>query len=412
VIQPSVAVVGGGIQGICVALSLARSGAKVTILEAGKALFDRASRRSEGKIHLGFVYANDSSGKTADLMLDAAFRFAPLVDSWIGQTDWQTFRSNPFTYVTFESSLLSSKQLSCHYERIENSYRQNYKNSGLNYLGLVPKSLLTTAASTFRWTDWRPADGTKVADTSEVALDLPRFRNRLCTAVSTQSSISVRLRHRVHEIERNVSGFQLTCIDSNRELWRQDFNAVVNCSWTDRLRLDRQLGIEPNREWVYRLKYRLFGRLEGSTHYPSLTFALGPYGDVVTYPDGRVYVSWYPVCMRGWSNDVAPPSEWEGPCSGLTEPCDSNRLSHDVIREVGEILPPLRKMQVDAVDAGVIFSWGTTDIDCLSSELHSRSEIGVSGGDGYYSINTGKFTCAPLFADQLMTRIRANGDLG
>ena len=50
-----------------------------------------------------------------------------------------------------------------------------------------------------------------------------------------------------------------------------------------------------------------------------------------------------------------------------------------------------------AVDAGVIFAWGATDISDRDSELHRR-DAGVESIDGYHSVNTGKLTTAPLFA--------------
>jgi hypothetical protein len=49
----------------------------------------------------------------------------------------------------------------------------------------------------------------------------------------------------------------------------------------------------------------------------------------------------------------------------------------------------------------VIFAWGDRDIDDHASELHSRDAVGVHDHDGYYSIDTGKLTTAPLFAQRL-----------
>ena len=49
----------------------------------------------------------------------------------------------------------------------------------------------------------------------------------------------------------------------------------------------------------------------------------------------------------------------------------------------------------------MIFAWGDSDIDDAESVLHQRHEIGVVSADGYHSINTGKLTSAPYFAEQL-----------
>ena len=61
---------------------------------------------------------------------------------------------------------------------------------------------------------------------------------------------------------------------------------------------------------------------------------------------------------------------------------------------------------MDELTAGIIFCWGATDIDDPESELHSRHAAGVYAHDGYFSVNTGKFTTAPLFADQLLDMVQ------
>ena len=53
------AVLGGGLQGTCVAMALADAGHYVDIFDENERLLSQASKRSEGKIHLGYVYAND-----------------------------------------------------------------------------------------------------------------------------------------------------------------------------------------------------------------------------------------------------------------------------------------------------------------------------------------------------------------
>ena len=54
-----VAVLGAGIMGSSTALYLARAGIQVDLFDAADRPFSGASRWNEGKIHLGFLYAND-----------------------------------------------------------------------------------------------------------------------------------------------------------------------------------------------------------------------------------------------------------------------------------------------------------------------------------------------------------------
>lgn len=53
----------------------------------------------------------------------------------------------------------------------------------------------------------------------------------------------------------------------------------------------------------------------------------------------------------------------------------------------------------------MITAWGETDISDPASELHRRYEIGVNSAEGHHSIDTGKYTMAPLFARICADRI-------
>src|SRR3954452_18870597 len=85
-----VAVLGAGIMGCSLALSLARrgarGGARVTLLDAAPQPCAGASRWNEGKIHLGYLYAADPSLTTARLVLEAVLAFKPLTERLIGHS--------------------------------------------------------------------------------------------------------------------------------------------------------------------------------------------------------------------------------------------------------------------------------------------------------------------------------------
>ena len=57
------------------------------------------------------------------------------------------------------------------------------------------------------------------------------------------------------------------------------------------------------------------------------------------------------------------------------------------------------------VKGGVIVAWGETDIYDPESELHRRYEIGVTSIGRYHSIDPGKLTMAPYFAEKCADRI-------
>ena len=61
------------------------------------------------------------------------------------------------------------------------------------------------------------------------------------------------------------------------------------------------------------------------------------------------------------------------------------------------------------VRGGVIVAWGATDIYDARSELHRRFEIGISSHGRYHSIDPGKLTMAPFFAEKLAERLDGSG---
>ena len=75
-----VGVLGGGLQGCCIALALAERGLEVTLFERNDTLLSRTAVANEGKIHLGYMYAGDSTLSTARTMMIGAFAFSPFFE--------------------------------------------------------------------------------------------------------------------------------------------------------------------------------------------------------------------------------------------------------------------------------------------------------------------------------------------
>ena len=140
-LNPTALVLGAGIQGVCAAFALRSRGYQVTLIDQEAAPMLRASGRNEAKIHLGLVYANDASFRTASLMLDAALAFAPLLDGWLDgePIDWVGLTSRPFHYAVMRDSLLSTDELQLFYERVQHAYVERASEG--SYLGQRPARL-------------------------------------------------------------------------------------------------------------------------------------------------------------------------------------------------------------------------------------------------------------------------------
>lgn len=403
-----VIVLGAGIQGVCAALALQNHGWSVTLIDEAPDCMLRSSLRNEGKIHLGFVYANDSSFKTSLLMLRAGLRFTNLIEGWIGEhVAWHLLKSRPFTFLVSRGSLLSPEKILSSYERLQNAYRESFASERSNYLGDTLVELWREIPLHSLSNLIRADSSLKAIETVEASIDLVRFRELMRSSLIASSKVETLYGHQVEFVTRTSDGFRVEGVNSERSKWDRSAEIVVNCLWEGRLKIDQLLGITPARKWVYRLKHRLLGELPRSlSALPSLTLVLGPFGDIVVNPSRRTYVSWYPACMQGWSTDLSPPKVWDKACKGESTGQRAEVISQEALSAFDEFVPGMLNFEVDEVDAGVIFSWGESDIDDPESELHRRHEIGIHCHDGYFSIDTGKFTCAPLFAEQLVSKIR------
>src|SRR5262245_32314241 len=103
-----VGVLGGGLQGCCIALALAGRGLRVTLFDKNDALLSRAAVANEGKIHLGYMYAGDPTFSTARTMMTGALSFASFLDRYLGLPPESFSLSVPATYVVHRDSQVSS----------------------------------------------------------------------------------------------------------------------------------------------------------------------------------------------------------------------------------------------------------------------------------------------------------------
>jgi flavin-dependent dehydrogenase len=120
---PTIAIVGAGLQGAGLAIELAMRGFRVELFEKRAECLSQASLNNEGKVHLGFVFANDRSLETARIMSRGAFRFAPLLERWLeAKVDLKT--SLPFHYVVHRDSQVAPDALESIYGEITAIHRE------------------------------------------------------------------------------------------------------------------------------------------------------------------------------------------------------------------------------------------------------------------------------------------------
>lgn len=395
----TVAVLGAGIQGVLVALALCKAGWRVSLIDRASQPLLGASLRGEGKIHLGYVYGNEPGRETAQKMIEGALSFKRIIDDLVPKSiDWQTVISEPFNYAILEDSMVSPEKLFEHYCWVDDTVSE-YLKQGEDYVGYQKFNRVQKVSDPVKI--GYSGDVVAAFKTSERAITPYLLRNALLEAVK-EANMHFYPNYFVRSVERDFIGFTVSAskIDLAEKHFRAD--AVVNCLWDGRLAVDATMNLKPGRECLYRLKCAVNARLdEQSKHSLTTTFVLGPYGDVVRRGNGNLYLSWYPICLNGLSKGLEPPANW---FDQLNDPEYMNNqvdIAKDTIAALSKRIEALRGARIESVSGGVIVAWGNSDINNPDSELHQRYDIGVHDYDGYISVDTGKLTTAPMFANQV-----------
>ncbi len=119
-----------------------------------------------------------------------------------------------------------------------------------------------------------------------------------------------------------------------------------------------------------------------------LTMVQGPYGDVVPWPSGDVYVSWYPVSRTHFGDAPAG------------RPKADADVARRTLQQIALLIPGLTESRVVDHGASYIVAEGETDIEDRGSGLHSRIPDAITESHGWWSLSSGKLTTAPLASER------------
>lgn len=398
-----VAVLGAGLTGSLVALELASSGKHVTLYDRLKEPISGASLASEGKIHLGYVYALDHSRKTATTMIRGAASFQPLIERWTGRQVFEDNISEPFLYAVPKDSLLSADAIRKHFRDVADGVG----------------SLTTSEPNAFidpRWNEMHRKEVATIFDTDQVvtafrtqerAIDTFALAAALRSALSTLPRLETKLQTQITSVSEVPSGI---CVAGATEgaNFSSVFDVVVNALWQDRVYIDSTLGLPVERPLFHRFKYGMYTRDERAIRcMPNVTFLIGPYGDSVTFPD-NAYISWYPIGLVSEETGIRPSTR-----DFLLSDARRLQIIEGTIQNFRRLMPLGGQHLSEDPEkwklmGGFITAWGQTGINDFGSELHRRYDVGVLSKGNYHSIDTGKLTTAPMFAAQACAKINGS----
>lgn len=374
------------------ALELAIRGVRVDLFEAAERCLTRASAHNEGKIHLGYVYANDPSLTTAKTLIPGGLGFAPSLRRLLGPALDSVPVSRPFDYLVHRESLLSPDEVEGHLLACWELAGEEAAGSVPDYFGGQP---LTRPERAEPGPEYDARNVAAVFRTPELGIDPEALARLVRLRIEHEPGIRSRTSTRVLGVERNGLGIDVAFRNGDGAA-RDRYDQVVNALWDGRLAVDRSAGLDPARSWMWRVKHYLRMAVPRGA-LPSATIVLGPFGDLVAWEE-QAYLSWYPVGMRSVSWGLEPSDPPEPP---------AREVRDGILDALASLIPAVAELPRDSarVRAGVIFAWGETDIDDPGSGLHERHQIGTRSEEGYHSIDTGKLTMAPVFGRAVAERV-------
>jgi hypothetical protein len=388
-----IAILGAGIMGSTLALFLARRGQNVTVFDRESIPLACASRWNEGKIHLGYLYGADPSLATARKVLPGGLRFRPLLSELIESDITAHVSPREDVYLVHRKSVVDVNALGSYVSAVDALVRDHP--DAANYL---------VDATDARSRKLEPSELALLTDSNEIiagfatnerSVDTRWVADSLAAALTGDPRITLRL---------NTTILSAMPEDLPSGRWRvrgapdvdETFDVVANALWNGRMEIDLTAGLPPDTLWSNRYRLSLFVRTAQPVDTMSAVISVGPFGDVKNYDCRNFYLSWYPAGLLGESSEITPP---------LMQPLSpgerANRIDQ-IQSSLADVLPWTRKIFDAAeeilLEGGYVFARGQGSLMDRRSSLHRRDRFGVSRRGNYLSIDTGKYSTAPMMA--------------
>lgn len=382
-----VAVLGAGMLGVCLALLLTRRGVAVSLFDEQPDAMRCAGRWNEGKIHQGYIYSADKALDTARKLLPGARCFERIVSTLVESPLAPHTTSQGDVVLTHADSVVRPDETFAYFQAVWALGREaGMKTSPPTPLSEHELRNLTTHPSILA-----------AYSVPEHSIDTRWVASRLAARVRSEPHIETRFGERVLDLFERQSTWTITTDQDEVG----GFTHVVNALWQGRAAIDAKLGL-PAPTLSYRYRAAVFARAS-SCDLPNFLIATGPFGDFKNYDGQAIYLSWYPaglVLNRRSQVAPAPPV------------LDEDRrlaIFNESIDSLAAFVPEISRLQENmqewVVGGGWVVAPGDGELSNPTSELHKRDSFGIARCRNYLSVDVGKYSMAPLLAEQLADQI-------
>lgn len=376
--------------GASTALFLARAGAKVVLVDRTERPFEGASRWNEGKIHLGFLYAGDGSGRTAARLLTGGLRFGPLTEELIGVPIAGVVTDHPDTYLLHRDSVVAPDAFAAYAQGVM-AAAASHPDAG-SYLGALGPDAVVQLSPSELAASYEPSEIRAAFRVPERSVRTNWIADRFVDALNAEPRIEQMMGSEVLGVRDD--GVRLTVETSSGQIG--PFDIVVNALWSGRLAIDAQRGDALPTQWSHRYRVSLFATLRRDISLSSAVVATGPFGDVKNYNGAEVYLSWYPTGLRAEGSAIAPPE-----IVPRSEGADAT-IMQEMIDRLAAIIPGVKDIRAAAssmrLQGGWVFAAGAGSLANPQSTIHRRDRLGITRRGAYVSVDTGKYSTAPWLA--------------
>jgi len=397
-----VGVLGAGVMGVSVSILLARAGVSVTLFDGAQAPLQGASRWNEGKIHLGFLYAADPTLQTARSVIEGGLSFAPLMRELIGQSLPDVTLTDDL-YIVHKDSVVSADAVGAYYRRVAEMVRDHPK---------AKACLADASRASIR--SLSASELSAIVDPSCVVAGFACPERSVSTRALSDLLMDAARSEGLIEQRLGAHVFAVTPDDGKSDPWRvswrageeaqsEAFDVVVNALWHGRIAVDETANMQIAPGWSHRYRVSAFVRTRRvHPDLPSAVVATGPFGDVKNYNGRDFYVSWYPAGLLAEGETLLPPA------INLAA-LDRAQVQAGIESGLSSVLPWVKDIFADAekveIEGGYVFAMGKGALDDPRATVHRRDRFGIARRGNYISVDTGKYSSAPLLATRVASAI-------
>lgn len=394
--------------GCCVALYLARTGRRVVLFDREPAPMQAASRWNEGKLHLGYLYANDPTLMTARHALPGSYAFVPCLEDLLSRGVRDEVSATDDLFLVHRDSVVDPQAALAYFERVTSLLRELPGSE--HYQGDLRKACVRTVT---RSCLERLADPERVVagfTVPERSIRTGWVADRLTDAVAAEPRIELAMGRHVSAAApvENDDGPWRVCWDRGDGSGpaADVFDVVVNALWQNRARIDRTAGLAPFSDCSNRFRASLFVRTARPVDAACAVVCVGPFGDMKNYNDTDFYFSWYPTGLLAYTTSPSP----------AVEPSITPAIAEQVIEGVRQNLVALLPAAGRALDeaaeikvaGGWVYAQASGSLADPEASLHRRDRFGAVRKGSYVSFDTGKYCTAPYMAREFARALTAD----